>query len=70
MKPEMMAMLRSRKTVTSTELVPAPSGCEQLGHGVRGEGAPAVGELGGIGVDLRAPVEEQGDHDAGDHQRG
>ena len=32
MKPEMMATLRMRKTVTSTELMPEPSGCEQLGQ--------------------------------------
>ena len=30
MKPEMMAMLRSRKTVTSTEFVPAPRGARIL----------------------------------------
>ena len=30
MKPEMMAMLRSRNTVTRTELVPAPSGASHL----------------------------------------
>ncbi len=30
MKPEMMAMLSSRKTVTSTALVPAPSGASSL----------------------------------------
>ena len=68
MKPEMMAMLRMRKTVTSTELVPGAERVQQLGHGVGGEGAPAVGELGRVGVDLGAAVEEQGDHDAGDHE--
>ena len=45
-----------------------PERVQQLGHGVRGEGAPAVGELSRVGVDLGAAVEEQGDHDAGDHQ--
>ena len=45
MKPEMMAMLRSRKTVTRTVLTPAPSGCSSLATRVGGEGAPAVGEL-------------------------
>ena len=45
MKPEMMATLRMRKTVASTELVPEPERGEQLGHAVGGEGAPAVGEL-------------------------
>ncbi len=30
MKPEMMAMLRMRKTVTRTALVPAPSGARSL----------------------------------------
>ncbi len=30
MKPEMMAMFNSKKTVTSTEFVPAPSGCRSL----------------------------------------
>ena len=30
MKPEMMAMFSRRNTVTSTELVPAPSGARSL----------------------------------------
>ena len=67
MKPEMMATLRMRNTVASTELVPAPSGASSLATRVGGEGAPAVGELGRVGVHLGAPVEEQRDHDAGDH---
>ncbi len=70
MKPEMMAMLSRRKTVTRTELVPGAERRQQLRHGVRGEGAPAVGELGRVGVDLGPAVEEQRDHDAGDHEEG
>ncbi len=42
---------------------------EQLRHRMRREGAPPVGELGGVGVDLCRAVEEQRDHDAGDHQK-
>ena len=45
-----------------------PERVQQLGDGMGGEGAPAVGELGRVGVDLGAAVEEQGDHDAGDHE--
>ena len=45
-----------------------PERVQQLGHGVRGEGTPAVGELGRVGVDLGGPVEEQRDHHAGDHE--
>ncbi len=45
MKPEMMAMLRIRKTVSSTAAVPGPSECSSLADAVGGEGAPAVGEV-------------------------
>ena len=45
MKPEMTAMLRMRKTVSSTAVGARPERVQQLGHGVGGEGAPAVGEL-------------------------
>ena len=44
-----------------------PERCQRLGHQVRGERPPAVGEV--SGVDLGAPVQEQGDHHAEDHEQ-
>ena len=61
----MMAMLASRATVSMTLFTPVPSGCRARRDAVGGEGPPAVGEV--AGVDLGGPVEEQGDHHAGDH---
>ena len=55
----------SRKTTSSTELTPYPSGCSQLPTSMRGERPVVVGEH--PGVDLRPAVEQQRGDDQEDH---